>query len=223
MPKNSRQTKIPDPFTTKELARDNWKELIVKMSNAVTCFRYLTSKIVYTDKSITMQEAVVLFAAFEEMMRKIEIDRTFKEKYFWTTFVFRSVFQSLDALVEMDPSERRRMLEKQYECYRGIIVSRRYYFSVEGQSANLYQTFLRKRFPKKFPAKAFVGKGYGDHGTAKNEAYDGSPAWQEVAMQNQIENEDRAICSNYYRTYQVNECQLYGKVRKRAVFAQGTK
>jgi hypothetical protein len=26
-----------------------------------------------------------------------------------------------------------------------------------------------------------IGKGYGDKGTAKNEAVDGSPSWQEVA------------------------------------------
>lgn len=37
------------------------------------------------------------------------------------------------------------------------------------------------RDKKTLPPKAYIGKGYGDHGTAKDPAKDNSPSWQEVA------------------------------------------
>lgn len=37
---------------------------------------------------------------------------------------------------------------------------------------------------KAIPPKRFIGKGYGDKGTAKKPEFDASPAWQEVAMTN---------------------------------------
>jgi hypothetical protein len=209
MPKYFRQTITPEPFSLKEHAGDNWKDLVVRMSNPTTCFRYLLSKIVYTDKEITYQEAVIAFMAFDEMIKKIEIDPIFRQKYGWTTFVFRSVFQSLEFLVEQNPDERYRKMQETFGFFKSKIVSRRYYFSVEGQSKKLYEAYLRKRFPKKFPAKSFIAKGYGDNGTAKNTAFDGNPAWQEVAMAETAEKGDNRKDVNFYRQYQVHELQRF--------------
>lgn len=208
MPEYSRQTITPEPFHIKELAGNNWKQLVVKLSSFVTCFRYLTSKIVYTDQSFTQQEAVVLFCAFEEMVKKIEKDPEFRQKYSWTVFTFRAIYQSLDSLVLQNPKERQRKLGEIYNFYRGKIVSRRYFYAVEGQNAKLYETFIKTRFPKKFPAKTFVAKGYGDHGTAKNKAFDGTPSWQEVAMANETESDQTVETARFFRTFQVHESQL---------------
>lgn len=42
---------------------------------------------------------------------------------------------------------------------------------------------------KTLPPKRFIGKGYGDKGTLKNCALDGSPSWQEVSSSEKYEIE----------------------------------
>lgn len=210
MPRFSRQTIAPDPFTKEELARDNWKELVVKLSSPGTVLRYLLSKVVYTDKEITQAEIVTLFCAWEQIVIKVQKDPSTKLKYGYETFLFRSIFQSLDQLVKMKPKERFELLQKQYGFYRGKLVSRRYYYALEGQCKKLYETYIRQRFPKSFKPKAFIGKGYGDHGTAKNKAYDGSPSWQETALDERHRGSESGVNSlDYFRQYQVHELQLF--------------
>lgn len=210
MPEYSGQSQTPDPFTLKELASNNWKNVIVKISNSFTTLRYLTSKLVYTDLDFSSMEAVVLFCAFEEVMLKIEQDPSARAKYMHEIFTFRAVYQSLDRLIKLEPSQRLQMMKETYGFHRGKIFSRRYYFAVEGQANKLYLTFIKTRFPKRFPAKAFVGKGYGDHGTARNEALDGTPSWQEVAsLEVDIEG-GNARDPDFFRSLQVHQSQLLG-------------
>lgn len=45
-----------------------------------------------------------------------------------------------------------------------------------------YHVWIQTRFPKRFPPKAYVGKGYGDQGTAKDVALDGSLSWKETYL-----------------------------------------
>jgi hypothetical protein len=97
-----------------------------------------------------------------------------------------------------------------FQGYQGKIFSRRYYYSVEGQAQRLYQTYVRQRFPKRFPAKTYIGKGYGDHGTAKNKAFDGTQSWQEVAGDSdyQTANSTSERTADYWRQFQVHPGQL---------------
>lgn len=212
MPRISRQTIAPYPFTTETLAESNWREVQIRMSNALNVLRYLTSKIVYTDREISQVEIVTLFAAFEKVIQQIEIDRNFRQKCASDVFTFRSIYQSLDSLIKVDPKERHRKLQEKYAFYRGKIFSRRYYFAVEGQARRLYDTFIKHRFPKTFPPKTFVGKGYGDHGTAKNKAFDASPAWQEVAgdQEFQEKNPSTSRDPDYFLQFKVHPLQLEG-------------
>jgi len=212
MPRIPRQTIAPEPFTKKDLAESNWRELVVKISDSAVVLRYLTSKLVYTEETFTSVDSVTLFCAFEEVMLKMSRDEAFRAKYGPETFVFRSIFQSLDYLVKLHPSERRRELEECYSFYRGKLFSRRYYYAVEGQSKRLYQTLVRQRFPKTFPAKAYIGKGYGDNGTAKDKVFDGSPSWQEVASDRRFQEAivQPAKAVDYHRVFQVHELQRFG-------------
>lgn len=210
MPEYSRQSQTPSPFTIKEISSNNWKNVVVKISNSFTTLRYLTSKIVFTDLDFTSMEAVTLFCAFEETMLKIENDPKARAKYGTDVFTFRAVFQSLDNLVRLEPSQRLKIMQETYGFYRGKIFSRRYYYAVEGQANKLYLTFIKTRFPKRFPSKTYIGKGYGDHGTARNEALDGTPSWQEVAsLEIDIEG-GNARNPDFFRSLQVHQSQLLG-------------
>lgn len=209
MPRISRQTIAPCPFTTQALAENDYRALVVKMSNPATVLRYLTSKVVFTDKEISKVEIVTLFAAFDEVIQLMEGDRAYSQKYGSDVFTFRSVFQELDFLSDMCPKERHQKLSKKFDFYRGKIFSRRFYFSVEGQAKKQYETLIIQRFPKRFPPKAYIGKGYGDHGTAKNKAFDASPSWQEVSVSEETRSQvtrDRNV--DYYRSFIVHKSQL---------------
>lgn len=210
MPRISRQTIAPHPFTKKELAESNWKQLIVKISNSTTVLRYLTSKLVFTEESFSYVEAVTLFTAFEEVMLKMQKDRVFQTKYGPELFMFRTVFQSLEQLVRMQPQQRYQKLKTMFGWYRGKLFSRRYYYAVDGQAQKLYETFIKQRFPKTFPPKSYIGKGYGDHGTAKNKAFDGSQSWQEVASDQEYQEKNcyQVVDPDYHRQFQVHPGQL---------------
>jgi hypothetical protein len=180
------------------------------MSNSVTVLRYLTSKLVFTEEIFTQVDAVTLFCAFEDVIQKLERDRGFAAKYSVDVFYFRALFQQLDYLSDLEPSFRFKKLRSMYQGYQGKIFSRRYYYSVEGQAQRLYQTYVRQRFPKSFPAKTYIGKGYGDHGTAKNKAFDGTQSWQEVAGDSdyQTANSTSERTADYWRQFQVHPGQL---------------
>lgn len=177
-----RQTIAPSPFTTKSFSENHWRTVRAELSNEFVVLRYLTSKIVFTEEVVTEEEKVALFLSFENAIAKCSRDEGCRRKYASEIFIFRAIYQSLDHLVRKNPTQRHHELEEKYNFYRGKLFSRRYFYSVRGQLQRLYQIRLQTRFPRKFAPKAFVGKGYGDHGTAKNAAIDGSPDWKEVAM-----------------------------------------
>lgn len=177
-----RQTIAPSPFTTEKLSESHWKSVKAELSNEFVVLRYLTSKIVFTEEVVSEEEKVALFLSFENVVAKIARDEGCRRKYGSEVFTFRAIYQDLDHIVRMEPELRHNRLETKYNFYRGKLFSRRYFYSVRGQLQRLYQIRLQTRFPRKFAPKAFVGKGYGDHGTAKNAAIDGSPDWKEVAM-----------------------------------------
>lgn len=214
MPRFSRQTIAPYPFTTETLAESNWREVQVRMSNSFNVLRYLTSKIVFTEISLTQVEIVTVYCAFEKVIQQIEVDRAFRTKCGPDVFTFRSVYQELEYLLKLDPKERYQKLSKKFEFYRGRMFSRRYFFAVEGQARKQYDTFIKHRFPKTFPPKTFVGKGYGDHGTAKNKAFDASQSWQEVASDYDFQNENPTIerSADYHRIFVVHPLQLEGEL-----------
>ena len=212
MPRISRQTIAPYPFTTETLAESNWREVQVRMSNSLNVLRYLTSKIVFTDLSLSQVEIVTVYCAFEKVIQQIEVDRAFRNKCGTDVFTFRAIYQSLNDLVKLDPKVRYKELQDKYSFYRGKMFSRRYFYAVEGQARRQFDTFIKHRSPKTFPPKTFVGKGYGDHGTAKNKAFDASQSWQEVASDYDFQTENPTIerSVDYHRMFVVHPLQLEG-------------
>ena len=211
MPQSSRQTIAPRPFTVSEISSNHWVTIGTKIEKEVVTLRYLTSKVVFTEETITLEEICALFLSFETVVMKMARHQEVQRKIGSEIFLFRALFQNLEHWLEVPPSERRMRLEAVYKDYRGKLFSRRYYYAVRGQVNRLFQIRLRTRFPQKFAPKAFIGKGYGDHGTAKNPAFDGSPSWQEVAM-NRSEQEDTSSTSEIttwlFASLRVHQAQI---------------
>lgn len=214
MPKNSRQTIAPRPFSTKELGESNWYT-IEEMRRHKSDFlvRYLLSKMFFSEEEFTEQDSVVLFLNYERMVATASRDRIYACKYNSELFKFRAILQSLDSIREMEPTYRSWYLREVYrDCLRTTFLSRRMFFSGKGTIKEALVR-LKLRWPKRFPPKTFVGRGYGDHGTAKNPAYDGSPAWQEVAMEVGAINEENANLREqedwYWKNLKVHPLQLH--------------
>lgn len=183
------QTTAPDPINTERLGERKERILVTTLVKPLTVLRFLTSKLVYTGKEFTAVDCIACFEAFEKVVLGMDRDRQYRNKYGPEVFLFRALYQNLDKLSKINPRERYQVLSTQYSFYRGKFASRGFYFAVEGQALSLYQTKLKNRFPTIFPPKPFVGIGYGDHGTAKDIALDGSPKWQEVASDDSLRKE----------------------------------
>jgi len=105
----------------------------------------------------------------------------FKQKHFHYLWITRGVLQSLNAELTLeDRISIRKSLESSLSHGRGYF-SARIYFGRKFEMIRAYKVWIKTRFPKKFSPKKFVGVGYGDHGTARSVASDGSPHWTEVA------------------------------------------
>lgn len=208
MLENSRQTIAPHPFSSKHYGESRWRELVTLFRDDKVVLRYLTSKLVFTDLEMSYVEIVTLFEAFNSVISKIAKEENLRKKYGSDVFTFRAVYQSLEYLISLPGKERKRILQERYSFYKGTIFSERYFKSVEGQAQQLYLTRLRERFPHSVTPKAYIGKGYGDHGTAKNSAYDASPSWQEVGLNSaRQENQKPEKVSNYWEAYKVHVSQ----------------
>jgi len=227
MPNFLRQTIAPEPFSTKSLSENHWRTIEVgKRYKPVFIVRYLLSKIVFSKEKLSELEAVALFVNFERVQETCIKEPVFNQKYGYEIFKFRAIFQSLNQILEQDPSER---FQEMQECYRGMLrgnfISRRFYFSAKGTLQKDLDIRIRTRWPKRFPPRAFVGRGYGDHGTAKNKAYDGTPSWQEIAMNyDELSSQSVSIKTagtECWRSLRVHPKQLHAQ--RKAIYGwQGT-
>lgn len=209
MSKNSRQTIAPKPFTTNSISESHWKKLEFYTKKEEVLVRYLVSKILFTEEVVSEEEYIVLFLAFERWSEKIAIHGIRNSKTY-DLYLYRSVFQSLENLRKYSPEQRSELRLKHYDFYRGKTFSRRYYYSVKGQIQKIYDLRVKTRFPQRFPPKKFVGKGYGDHGTARDLAKDGSLSWQEIAMttvENNLPSWSEKV-QRYFDSIQVHPRQI---------------
>jgi len=213
--KDFRQTATPKHFNGKRLEDNVMNVVNIKIFKEITVIRYLMSKLFYIEEEFTLEEATVLFVAFEQFSKKMSSDEALRRKYGSELFTFRAIFQSLNNFIGRNPQRRIERLQQEYEFYlrnKQTFLTKRNYFSIKGQIRKFFEAKIKTRFPQKFPPKAYIAKGYGDHGTAKNPAADGSPSWQEVASclsdeeLNRNTRIDREI--NFFKNLQVHRLQL---------------
>jgi hypothetical protein len=200
------------PFNKQELAADSYNTLRLESKNELVILRFLMSKMIYTEEVLSELDISGVFLSFEAVSLKCATIDAFGRKNNHLIFTIRHLVQSLEAIQRMPPQERFQVLE----YYRGYkleqYLSRRYYFGIKGQLIHSYRLWIETRFKKQFAAKAYIGKGYNDKGTAKNVAEDGSPGWKEVALSesNRVKERSEAFerIERYYQELRSHQSQL---------------
>lgn len=158
--------------------------LDIKIFKDITVLRYYISKIVFTEEILDPMEVIVLWEAYESVVKKIALDPAYRAKYGEVAFRYRAILQSLDSIIKKAPKQRFESLS-QYRNNRGCkFASKSYYYIVGGNVNASYRARVKQLQDYRPPPKRFIGIGYGDHGTAKDLSYDASPSWQEVALVN---------------------------------------
>lgn len=164
-------------------SRDNFLKIEI-LERQTVIFRYLVSKLLYTEEYFSDEEVIILWEVFERIVLKINVDNNMRRKYGNVVFLLRSLFQSLNYLITSKDKARKIFQEHFLPYQRNLshLFSKNYYYSVKGQLVRQFKISLHRRFPLKHKDRAYIGIGYRDKGTAKETYDDGTPSWQEVAV-----------------------------------------
>lgn len=157
---------------------------ILKSTKLITALRTICSMIKFEDEDL---DWIDIFSLFEIILR---IERELLEQ---ETF-FKKFGRSLKALtgflaeVSWSPTKPERALRTLRLMFRALpdsfFIKERNLLTEKRKYRN---QFILKKYTaqgielKFLPPKAYIGKRYGDKGTAKDVAKDASPSWQKVA------------------------------------------
>lgn len=156
---------------------------IGKRIKRISLQRYLTTKIVRELDKVTNYD---LFALFENQLwleRKCLTDNDFCSKFGGSLGEISQFLKEVNLRKDFSPKSLTR-LRSRLETLESFLVPTRNYQSFKSRFAGSFHILpaLQPGIPKsKLPPKRFIGKGYGDKGTLKNEAVDGSPSWQTLS------------------------------------------
>jgi len=164
------------------LLSNHWNELGIKIQKADTVFRYLVSKVIYSEDKLSEAEKVALFSSYEIMVNKAAVDEMYHKKHFWWLFITRSLVQSLNGeLVDQKLQNLKKAIADLTSHGRGYF-SGSIYYGLKIKTERLYAVWIRTRFPVKTRERNRIAVGYRDKGHLKK-ASDGTPHWSEVAME----------------------------------------
>lgn len=154
-------------------------------------YKVLLSKLLYTEEIFTEEDEVLLFLAYERCV-ELCVDPSAEKKYYHLLSANRVIFNGLSEFVKDKESIRRHResLEWSFSHGRSQLNAYIYY----GAKVSL-EVKMSTYYPRKPRAKNRIGVGYRDKGTAKNTAWDGSPSWQEVALDEFFRNQQEVTQS----------------------------
>lgn len=162
----------------------------------VTLSRLIVSRI-FHGRKISLEEVHVLFQNQLWLEQKCLTDETFSKKYSASIAVLSSVLKECNFSRGFTEGTLLTMRGKVRSLLEEFTFPARNLGSVETKLANSFYSrpYTSAGTPtNRLPAKKVIGKGYGDHGTAKNPALDGSPSWQEVATTvSRLENQRKDL------------------------------
>jgi len=169
-----------DPFSENHDPTGNWFRFlsINWKSKDIVVFKYLLSKMLYTEEQLSEEDVTVLFTVWERVVEKVAVDEGYKEAYFWLIFLTRNCFKNLSAFAV----DKQAILQMRNELCSFFSHGRKQLgASIYYGGKKDYHCQLKYGEPLIPKAKNRIGVGYRDKGNAKNSALDGSPSWQEVA------------------------------------------
>lgn len=155
----------------------------------VSLQRYLWSKIVYEPEKVTIRHLYALFINQIWLENKASSDVEFRTKFEKTLEVSSMILKELNLSRGFDFSNLNNLAGKVRSRLESFLVPHRNF----GQWKSRFDSTVVLSFQqqlgtdlRKVPPKKYIGKGYGDKGTAKKPELDGSPSWQEVASSDRL-------------------------------------
>lgn len=161
---------------------ENFVTVIRTGVKRITLSRTIVGKIVWSG-NLSLPELHVLYQNQLWLEQKCSTDSSFRKKFGSSLEDLSFILKSANigrGLTEGAVSYLRKEMKKLQE----FVPPKRNMPQLEARLSKSFYTrpYREQGVPtKSLPPKKVIGKGYRDHGTAKNEALDGSPSWQEVA------------------------------------------
>jgi len=145
------------------------------------------------DKDILRERQLLLN---EVILALLEVsDPSFKEKYAQQVRLL-AVLLSIFNQGGFSWNKVRPEISKLRMSLDQIILKDRQFFATQRTFLPALQAWkhrLKRTNYSKIPPKRYIGVGYKDKGSRKNDAYDGTPTWQEVAYSLQTESEKQSF------------------------------
>lgn len=153
-------------------------------------FRFLLAKMLYErEEGLHLDEFLVLWELYLQLMETISKDPSFREKYgefFQNSFIFFRELGSQKVFpIRIEEQGHLQYLERIAQVLEPMLPSRSAYFGLKGQKSlksGFSLVFQDELLSRKIPEGRRIGVGYRDKGSRRDLAFDGSPDWREVAM-----------------------------------------
>lgn len=152
----------------------------------VTCLRFLASKVVYEAEKFRYVDTLAIYDLLLWTQDKASMDRGFKLKFGSSLEVLAQILKNQRVSGDVEPVALAKKVRKRVKSeLSSFILPQRNYSQVKSRMSGNFH--LRKPVQpgvdnKELPPDRYIGKGYGDKGTARNSAVDGSPTWQQIAL-----------------------------------------
>lgn len=163
----------------------NQEIFISKKVKRVGLQRYLLSKLAYEVQNVVFADLVCLFENQLWLESKAKSDPNFKKKFGTELDSLAKRLKELNLTNGLTSSTLLRLSTRIKVDFEDFVFPHRNYAQMKAKFSGTYTPRYRRPLgtpTKLLPPKAFIGKGYGDKGTAQEPALDASPSWQEVAQ-----------------------------------------
>jgi len=162
--------------------------------------RYLLSKYFIYKESLLYEER---FCLCEVILALLDVkDPLFKFKY-GNEVRYASLLLAIFNEKGNRTEKVIKISQSSINLHRVWLNERKYHSAKITYSSTINSFVQRTKFykRKKLPPKRYIGVGYRDKGSKRNTAYDGSPAWQEVATADILKEKSFENKSREYLTF----------------------
>lgn len=174
--------------------QNNQEISISKKVKRVGLQRYLCSKAAYEVEKVVLTDLIALFQNHLWLQSKAEVDIEFKQKFGSTLEVLTRLLKELNLASGLTERALRQFGSRLKQDLGSFLFPSRNYAQMKSKFSGTYTPIYHRPLgtPNKLiPPKKFIGKGYGDKGTAKKPELDASPSWQDVASV--VSNKERIV------------------------------
>lgn len=177
-----------DPSTLSARFLGGYTVKLKKGVKRITLFRFLLAKLLYEsdEEGLHLDEFAVMVNLFYDLLE--ETDPTFVSKYSSNLHRLVPFFADLGKASSFPIRLKieNRPFSDLINYVGSILPTRNSYYGLRGNRnlrMSFFISFNDTLQPQQIRAARFVGVGYRDKGTRRNNAHDGSPSWQEVGSE----------------------------------------